>query len=104
LLVLDVHVEERLANDRQRQPHHLLRDVSLSQSPLLPRAIGVLPSSGRSRRCVAMKRGLHQAALAQVHRTLAGQQAVAEQPLVRSRPRLLVMRFCVTRSPDLLDR
>ena len=82
-LRFDVGVEERLADDRQGEPVHLARDVERGAvDPRPPHAVGVLDHHASvAGDALAMKRRLHQPALPEMNRALAGQQAVAEQPL-----------------------
>ena len=82
-LRFDVGVEERLADDRQRQPVHLACDVERrAVGPRPPHAVGVLDHHAPvARDALAVKRRLHQPSLAKMNRALARQQAVAEQPL-----------------------
>ena len=83
-LRLDVDVEQRLADDRQRQAVHLARDVERRAVAPARRAcaIGVADHQvAVAGDAIAVEGRLHQAALAQVHRAFAGQQPLAEQPL-----------------------
>jgi hypothetical protein len=103
-LRFDVGVEQGLADDRQRQPVHLAGNVD--RPPVDPgashpirvrhhrRAVGGNP--------VAVERRLHQPALPQMDRALAGQQSFAENPLGALQPAAL-HEALVVRDEDVLD-
>jgi hypothetical protein len=80
---VDVGVEQRLADDRQRQAVHLGGDVE--RPPVDPRAPHPVRVRDHRRAVggnpIAVEGGLHQPALPQVHRAFAGQQPFAEHPL-----------------------
>ena len=82
-LRLDVGVEQRLADDRQRQPIHFLRDVERRAiAPRAAHAIGIGDHRvGIRRDPLAMERRLHQPPLSQMRRAFAGQEPFAEQAL-----------------------
>ena len=103
-LRLDVGVEQRLADDREREPVHLPGDVQRGAvGPRVPHPIRV-----RHHRAavagdpIAVKRRLHQAALAQVHGALARQQPFAEQALRALQPAALD-EVLVVRDEDVAD-
>ncbi len=87
-LLLDVDVEQRPADNRQRQPVHLASDVERrAVGPRAPHAVGIADHQvAVSGHAIAVKRGLHQAPLPQVERAFAGQQTLAEQALASFEP------------------
>jgi len=75
--------EQRLADDGERQPHHLARDVEVhARRPPLPRAVGVRGHHRRvGRDPLAVKCRLQQPPLPQVRGAFARQQPFAEHLL-----------------------
>ncbi len=100
----DVGVEQRLADDRQREAIHLLRHVD--RRPVRPRLalpIRVLHHRRRVfRDAIAMKRRLHQPPLPQMHGAFARQQPLAEHALRPLEPAAL-REVLVVRHQDVLD-
>ena len=81
-IAADLRVEQRLGDDLQRQPHHVVLDVAdLAVGPGLEHSLGVIdhePAIGGDP--LAVKRRLGELALAAPELPLAGQEPLAQRP------------------------
>lgn len=82
-LVLDVRIEQRLADDREREPHHLLAYVEhLARPPPLVSRRRMRGHRRAIRGCaLAVERRLSEATLSEVELAFAREEPVAEQHL-----------------------
>ena len=82
-LRLDVRVEERPPDDREREPGHLERNVPrLAVLPAMRQPLRMLDHDfAVSRDALVVERGLDHPTLAEMHRIFARQEPFAEEPL-----------------------
>ena len=100
----DVSVEERFANDLQSEAHHGFVQIKLLEgAPGLQEVVGAFRHGGGVIcDAIAMKGGLHHAALAQPEFSFTGEEAVAEEMTIGAEDAALD-EFFVVGDEDIFD-